>query len=90
MTDLVSLIRERLGSLEAESMELFDESGSHIGHAGYREGGSHFRVDIVSRHFEGKSTVARHRMIYQALGPLMHGEIHALAINARTPDETKP
>ncbi|MSQ69764.1 MAG: BolA family transcriptional regulator [Betaproteobacteria bacterium] len=68
-------------------MELFDESGSHIGHAGYREGGSHFRVEIVARGFEGKSTVARHRMIYQALGPLMHDEIHALAISARTPDE---
>ncbi len=87
MSDLVTLMRERLGVLDAQSMELFDESGGHIGHAGYREGGSHFRLDIVSRRFEGKSTVARHRMVYQALGALMQGEIHALAINARTPDE---
>lgn len=87
MSDLISRMRRRLGCLDAASVELFDESEGHIGHAGYREGGSHFRLEIVSRRFEGKSTVARHRMVYEALGALMHDEIHALAIRARTPDE---
>ena len=76
-----------LAPLAPESMELFDESGRHIGHEGARDGGSHFRLDIVSRRFAGKSRLERHRMVYQALGALMQREIHALAINARTPDE---
>ena len=72
------------------SLELVDESESHRGHAGYREGGStHWRLAIVSPRFAGKSTVARHRMVYQALGELMQHPIHALAINARAPEETK-
>ena len=68
-------------------MELFDESGRHIGHAGAQDGGSHFRLDIVSAEFAGKSPVQRHRLVYGLMGELMHREIHALAINARTPDE---
>lgn len=70
-------------------MELFDDSGRHVGHAGARDGGSHFRLGIVSLRFAGKSRLERHRMVYGALGELMHREIHALAIDARTPDEDK-
>jgi BolA protein len=44
-------------------------------------------VRIVADAFRGKPTVARHRMIYEALGDLMNAPIHALAINARAPDE---
>ena len=62
----------------------------HRGHAGYREGGNtHWRLYIVSARFRGRSTVERHRMIYQALGSLMQHPIHALAISARSPEETK-
>ena len=83
-------IRERLASLQPQQLELVDESERHRGHAGWREGGgTHWRLTIVAPAFAGKPTVARHRMIYQALGELMHHPIHALAISARSPDETK-
>jgi BolA protein len=83
-------IRSRLAALEPVSLELVDESEAHRGHAGYREGGStHWRLSIVSPRFSGKPTVARHRMVYQALGELMQNPIHALAITARAPEETK-
>jgi BolA family transcriptional regulator, general stress-responsive regulator len=87
---LDSEIRKRLASLEPVSLELIDESESHRGHAGYREGGNtHWRLAIVSPRFSGKPTVARHRLVYQALGELMQHPIHALAIEARAPEETK-
>jgi BolA protein len=83
-------IRNRLASLEPQEMELTDESEQHRGHAGYQEGGStHWRLSIVSPRFAGQPVVARHRMVYQALGNLMQHPIHALAITARSPEETK-
>lgn len=87
MTDLTDAIRERLTALEPQSIELLDESGAHAGHEGAKSGGGHFRLTIVSPRFAGKDTLARHRMVYSLLGPLMRREIHALAINARAPDE---
>ncbi len=63
-----------------------DESGLHAGHPGAREGG-HFRVRIVSERFRGLTRIARHRLIYQALEPLIGSGVHALAIEARTRDE---
>jgi BolA family transcriptional regulator, general stress-responsive regulator len=81
-------IRERLASLQPQRLELVDESEAHRGHAGYREGGgTHWRLTIVAPAFSGQATVARHRMIYQALGDLMQHPIHALAITARAPEE---
>jgi BolA protein len=85
--ELSSAIRERLAALEPQSLELLDESGRHVGHAGAAAGGSHFRLVIVSQHFAGKDKLARHRMVYAALGPLMQREIHALALQALAPDE---
>ncbi len=85
--DLAVAIRERLAALDPVSLELFDESGAHVGHEGARSGGSHFRLEIVSHRFSGKDKRERHRMVYAALGALMQREIHALAINARAPDE---
>jgi BolA family transcriptional regulator, general stress-responsive regulator len=85
--ELSSAIRERLAALEPQSLELLDESGRHAGHAGAAAGGSHFRLVIVSQHFAGKDKLARHRMVYAALGPLMQREIHALALQALAPDE---
>jgi BolA protein len=83
-------IRERLAELEPVHLELIDESAQHAGHAGARPGGNtHWRLTIVSSRFAGQSTVARHRMVYQALGELMQHPIHALAINARAPEEPK-
>jgi BolA protein len=82
-------IRARLAALDPVSLELVDESSKHEGHAGWRPGGNtHWRLHIVSARFAGQSTVARHRLVYQALGELMQHPIHALAITARAPDET--
>ena len=49
--------------------------------------GQHFQAVVVSRAFEGKSRVQRHQLVYQAVNDLMPGEIHALSIQAHTPDE---
>jgi BolA protein len=81
-------LRARLAALEPLELELVDESAQHRGHAGWREGGgTHWRLHIVSARFAGKPTVARHRMVYEALGELMREPVHALAISARAPDE---
>jgi BolA protein len=83
----IAEIRERLAALEPVSVELLDESGQHVGHAGAASGGSHFRLVIVSPRFAGRDKLSRHRMIYDALGTLMRREIHALSIQALAPDE---
>jgi BolA family transcriptional regulator, general stress-responsive regulator len=71
-----------------ESLDVADESHLHEGHAGHRPGGeTHFRVHIVSRAFEGKSRVERHRMINAALSAELAGSVHALAIHARASEE---
>jgi len=75
------------GAFSPVSLQIEDESALHAGHAGARSGGGHYRVDIVSEAFAGKNTVARHRLIYAALGDLMPSAIHALAIRASAPDE---
>ena len=67
-----------------------DESHLHAGHAGAAGGASHFRIRIVAEAFRGKLAVARHRMIYAALGDLMKSEIHALAIDASPPPALRP
>ncbi len=64
-----------------------DESALHAGHAGAASGGGHYRVRIVSTAFAGKSRVARHRMVYDALQAFLPDQIHALAIVAITPEE---
>ncbi len=66
-----------------------DESHKHAGHQGAATGRGHFRVELISGAFAGHAPVARHRMVYDALGELMQSDIHALSIQARTPDETK-
>ena len=87
---LAETIRARLASLQPVSLDVVDESEQHHGHSGWREGGgTHWRVAIVSPRFAGQSPVARHRMVYQAIGELMQNPIHALAITASTPEEAK-
>ena len=76
-------------ALNPSYLEIIDESHRHAGHAGaHPEGESHFRVIIVSEAFAGKPLVQRHRMVNEALGDLLQNRVHALAITARTPDET--
>jgi BolA protein len=69
-------------------LAIIDESHLHAGHAGARPGGeSHFRVEIVSAAFEGKSRLERQRMVYAALADELRHDIHALALRTLTPDE---
>lgn len=86
-------VRERIEdtlneALKPDRLEVVDESHLHAGHAGARPGGeSHFRVRIVSGAFSGLSRVERHRRVNQLLAGELAGPIHALAIDARSPDE---
>lgn len=75
--------------LDAIEIDVIDESHLHAGHAGAREGGGHFRVDVVSERFVGLSRVAAQRLVYSILADEMKGEIHALSITARTPEPAK-
>ena len=74
-------------ALAPTALEVEDDSHLHVGHAGAREG-RHFSVRIASPRFKGLTPVARHRLVYDALHALMPRGIHALAIDARVPDES--
>lgn len=65
-----------------EALEVIDESHLHVGHPGARDGRGHFRIRITSRCLAGHDRLARHRMIYRALGDMMDTDIHALSIEA--------
>ncbi len=82
-------IEQKLAALEPSRLKLTDDSALHAGHEGAKGGGGHYRLTIVSQQFSGKNTVARHRMIYAALGSMMQRQIHALAIRAYAPDEAE-
>ena len=83
MVNRLAMIERRLRStLSIESIEIVDESHLHAGHPGAASGGGHFNVTIVSENFDGLPTLARHRLIYDALGDSMQTEIHALSIKA--------
>jgi len=88
MNARTDMIRERLTAAFApQQLDIIDESHLHAGHPGARGGGGHFVVTIVSSAFDGKNPLARHRMVYDALGDAMNTEIHALSIKAHTPSE---
>ena len=88
MNERTDMIRERLTTaFTPDQLDIIDESHLHAGHPGARSGGGHFAVTIVSDKFEGINLLARHRMIYDALGDAMKTEIHALSVKAYTPKE---
>jgi BolA protein len=73
-----------------EQLEVIDESHRHRGHAGWREGGeTHFRVRIATRQFDGKTRLAQHRAVMEALDAELKGGVHALAIEILPPDGAK-
>jgi BolA family transcriptional regulator, general stress-responsive regulator len=81
-------IRARLTqALQPTSLDIIDESARHAGHAGAASGGGHYIVNIVSAAFQDKNPIQRHRMVYDAVGSMLHTEIHALSIQAKTPQE---
>ncbi len=81
--EIESELRSALQPLE---MHVQDDSHLHAGHAGALEG-RHFSVRVVSESFNGLSRLARHRLVYDCLSVLMQRGIHALAIDARAPNE---
>ncbi len=88
MSGLLEEIRARLADLNPSSIELEDESARHAGHPGAAGGGGHFRLRIVAAAFAGEGRLSRHRRVYDKLADLIPQRIHAISIDARTPDET--
>jgi BolA protein len=82
-------IRRKLHeALAPAELDVIDESARHAGHVGARpEGETHFRVRIVSRAFEGLSRVARQRRVHDVLADELRTHVHALSIDAKTPEE---
>jgi BolA protein len=86
-SERVEKIRQVLTArLAPVSLVIRDDSAKHAGHAGAREGG-HFTVLVVSDQFAGRTRMQRHQLVYAALAELMRTDIHALSIQARTPQE---
>ena len=81
-------IKYRLQTPLQAQVELIDESHLHAGHEGAKSGGRHYRVKLKSARFNGLRTLARHRLVYDALAEWMKKEIHALAIDS-TEDSTE-
>jgi len=79
--DLEATLR---AALQPTALEVIDESAAHAGHAGANaEGyGTHFRIRISSPLFDGKTRVARHRLVYDALHIFIAQGLHAIAIEA--------
>ena len=83
----VEKIRQALNArLMPVQLEIRDDSAAHAGHAGAREGG-HFSVRVVSEQFAGRTRMQRHQLVYEAVSDLMRTDIHALSIQAETPQE---
>lgn len=85
MKDTITKIRQQLAPLSPIALTIEDDSALHQGHAGARAGGGHYRVRIVSESFRGLSRLACHRLVYTALGSLMHQDIHALQLDTEVP-----
>ncbi len=90
MSQKFQTIRERMTDiLTADfsplTLDIIDDSDRHIGHAGHNgQGESHFKVELVSKRFEGLNRVERHKLVYEALKDLIP-PVHALQIKADTP-----
>ena len=82
-------LRSRLqAALAPVELEIIDETVRHAGHAGAASGGGHHILHIVAEAFAGKSLIQRHRLVFDAVGDMMHADIHALSIQAKAPGES--
>lgn len=81
-------LEQALQQLDPIQLQITDDSHLHAGHAG-NTGGGHFTVFIVSDAFAGLTLIKRHRLVYDAAAELLPSAIHALSIQAKTPDELK-
>lgn len=86
---MTELITEKLQTaFEPVSFELIDESESHRGHGGWREGGeSHFRLRMTAASFAGQGRVQRQRAVNAVLAEELAGLVHAMAMELRAPGE---
>jgi|TARA_B100001964_G_scaffold164900_1_gene181063 BolA protein len=75
-------------AFQPDNLDVVDESAHHAGHAGARpQGETHFKVDISSKDFSGKSRVERQRLVYAVLKEELDGPVHALALATSSPDD---
>tara|TARA_A100000164_G_C21573953_1_gene615348 strand:+ start:401 stop:706 length:306 start_codon:yes stop_codon:yes gene_type:complete len=90
MNKLIDEIEKKLRSnLNPTEFDIWDESDAHKGHAGATDGASHFFVRVVSSKFTNLNRVQRHKLVYGLLDGYIPKKIHALSIQAITPDESK-
>lgn len=85
-----SIRRKISENLSPVSLQIYNDSPKHRGHAGVagdQSGETHFSVHVVSEKFNGKGLVKRHQMIYQLLDEELKAGLHALSINTKTPAE---
>eukprot|EP00245_Coleochaete_scutata_P018518 TRINITY_DN967_c5_g1_i1.p2 TRINITY_DN967_c5_g1~~TRINITY_DN967_c5_g1_i1.p2 ORF type:complete len:103 (-),score=22.15 TRINITY_DN967_c5_g1_i1:70-378(-) len=89
-----SIERKLTAALQPLHLNILDESHKHAGHSGNRSGAedaeTHFSVEMISPVFEGKSLVARHRLVYDVLKDEMQSRVHALSLKLKTPAEATP
>jgi BolA family transcriptional regulator, general stress-responsive regulator len=84
----VDELKARLAaSFPDAAIEVSDDSHLHAGHAGAAGGAGHYTVRLVCAAFSGRSSVARHRLVYHAVADWIPHRVHALAIVAKTPSE---
>lgn len=90
MPGIAENMRNKLeAALSPDVLEIVDDSESHRGHGGYREGGeSHFNMKIVASAFAGASRVSRQRMVFDVLKEELAGPVHALSLQCLAPDES--
>jgi BolA protein len=76
-----------IDGLEADHVEVVDNSAGHVNHVGAEGGGGHFAVVVVSPAFRGLSRIAAQKLVYEALAELMTNDIHALSMRTFTPEQ---
>ena len=89
MNEVRTTLESRLATLSPTALTIRDDSASHAGHPGAASGAGHFSVMIVSEHFLGLTRLARHRAILERVGDLIPYPVHALSIEAHSPDEIR-
>ena len=90
-------VRERMeaklkAAFAPQFLTVVDESHKHAGHAGHDGGAghggeTHFRVQIISPDFSGKTRIERHRAVNALLADEISGGVHALALEIKAPGE---
>jgi len=73
-------------ALRPEELTIRDDSAAHAGHAG-AGGGGHYHLRVVANQFAGLPVIARHRLVYQAVAPLLQTEVHALSLDTVAPQD---